>query len=216
MSGIIGTSPNMKSGVVNKHPKGTQVLLSHQSPTSTSAVVFNNTIITDQFDSYELHFCGCYSASGDVAQTQIEFSYDNGSNWYGKISDGSFHDGQSGNTFVHLHHTGASNYGDATRWRLTDGIEGGDFGGSQGQAGYAGWCKIINLRGLTSHVSSPQQARVMYGSSFFAYPHSANASYGTYSHMYMPLVSGAVNHFRYKHSNGSNLGGEFKLYGISQ
>ena len=215
MSGVIGESPNMKSGVVGRRPTGSNVLISHQIVTNVSQVVFDSSIITPEFDSYELHFIGCHAASGasNVSQSQIEFSYNNGSNIYAKISDGSFHDGQSNNTFVHLHQTGASNYGDASRWRLTDGVEAGDFGGSQGQAGYAGWCKMINLRGETSHATN--EARVMYGSSFFAYPHSANASYGTYSHMYMPLISGRVNYFRYKHVNG-NMGGELKLYGIQQ
>ena len=205
MSGIVG-GYGTKSGFVDG-PKGAMKLLDNRRCDGAGTLNWN---IQEDYDSYEIHFT-VYGTS-DGGKTRLKLSNNNRSAFLNEISSGMFHSGQSNTSLVHLYQTGGSNYGDNTYHMISDGVETSDFGGSQGQAGMAGWVKLINTKGDSIHAS---EAKVMYISSFCAYPHSANASYGTYGHSYMPIESGRINYIRYEHENG-NIHGVFKLYGIKQ
>jgi len=208
MSGIVG-GYGCKSGHVNG-PQGSMRLLDERQVSDVATVAWS---LTPEYDSYELHIMSFYAASGsDMSDIRVGFSADGGSAFLNEISMGSFHNSQNGTTFVHLSHTGASNYGDDVSWRIANGVDGDAMGGSQGQAAMSGWLKLINTNGKTTHAST---AKMMYGSSFMAYPHSANASYGTYSHMYMPLETAPLNYFKLD-SSAVDVYGTFKLYGLKQ
>ena len=205
MSGIVG-GYGTKSGHVDG-PQGSMKLIDTRRGINSGSINWN---LPEDYDSYELHFTAYGTSNG--GKTRLKLSNNGGTGFLNEMSTGMFYNGSSGTTFAHLYTTGGANYGDNLYHMISDGVEAGDHGGSQGQVGMSGWIKLINTKGDSIHAS---EAKTMYISSFCAYAHSANASYGTYGHSYMPITSGRINYIRYDHQNGT-IKGVFKLYGIKQ
>ena len=205
MSGIVG-GYGTRSGHVDG-PKGSMKLIDNRRPDGASTL---NWELPVDYDSYDIHFTVYSSANG--GKTRMKVSNDGGTGFMSRFSTGMFHNSSSGTTFAHLYQTGGSNYGDDLYHMISDGVEAGDHGVSMGQVAISGWIKLINTKGDSIHASS---AKTMYISSFCAYAHNANASYGTYGHSYLPITSGRVNYIQYSHENGT-IKGVFKLYGIKQ
>ena len=205
MSGIVG-GYGTRSGHVDG-PQGSIKLIDNRRVDNAGTL---NWELPEDYDSYDIHFTVYATANG--GKTRMKVSNDGGTGFMSRFSSGMFHNSSSGTTFAHLYQTGGSNYGDNLYHMISDGVEAGDHGGSMGQVAISGWIKLINTKGDSIHASS---AKTMYISSFCAYAHSANASYGTYGHSYLPITSGRVNYIQYSHENG-NIKGIFKLYGIKQ
>ena len=174
----------------NFNNAGTMVLLSSQTASNDTTINFDNTLITDTYNTYKL--IGREIVHGtDGTASELKLSIDNGSNFLDAKTNRMFNHSDHSNNTVGSRH-GTSN-------TLTAGYPVGTASGENGNIEI----DLLNLRSsLNKHILF-----------LYSYTSSSGTAVLTVGNKEVYNTS-QVNYIQYRTNSGNVASGKFSLYGV--